>query len=479
MSRVAGGVVVALLLGCSVNVDDMRGLPDACDVRGQCAEGYTCEEARCVLMAGAACEETGPAVACEQRQGVCASAARACVGGRVEEQCTAASYGPAYESRESRCDGVDNDCDGIADAEVWTLGDAGSLFALQLVRPSEGRAAVSLQLTLEASRRWSVRYDMLGEDFGLAGEPLNLQGPVESDDGVLIRTSARPSEVVVVWHTVPQAGAGVTRVARISHPAGTRPVLAAGPIELAAPPEALGAPELALAADGSRILLAWATAAGVHLQQLSPGLTALEEPVVLTPSPSAPRGPHMALLDVAPRGASGFLVAWAASAPSAPTVHLQTFPGTEARTLAVAGELTDLRLLRAPDGLGTRPAWVQRSAAGDSTVEWVEPFGTAAPGRALELPGVVLDRLDAVLAPGGALLLTYPRGALGDMDVVLRRVSPAGPVHEQLLASHVSNWNTQLAAAEADGRLLATAFGGLGESSGNARPLVLRTCALP
>ena len=115
MSRVAGVLLAALLLGCSVDVDDLRGFPDACDVRDQCAEGYTCEAGHCVLLPGAACEETGPAVACELRQGVCADAARACTGGRVEQQCTAASYGPGYESRESRCDGVDNDCDGKID----------------------------------------------------------------------------------------------------------------------------------------------------------------------------------------------------------------------------------------------------------------------------------------------------------------------------------------------------------------------------
>ncbi len=472
MSRVAGAVVATLLLGCSVDTADLRGFPDACDVRGQCAEGYTCEDARCVLAPGAACEETAPAVACELRQGVCAEAARACVDGQVEQQCTAASYGPHYESRESRCDGVDNDCDGIADAQLWPLGSPQGLLISHLLPRDGGLAAVTLELSGAFERTWALRYDALGEDFAWAGERLQLQGPVRSDDGVGIRTSAGPGEAVVLWQPLPRTGTAPAQLVRVQHAPGTAPVLAAGPVELSPPPQAQGVPRIALAADGTSVLVAWATLEGVHLQRLSPGLTPLEEPVLMSPAPSHPPGTFAPVLDVAPRGPSGFLVGWSSPAVTGSTVHLRAFPGEGLRTLEAAGEVRELRLLRAPDGTGTRAAWLQRSSAGSSAVDWVEPFGTALPSRALELQGEALTRLDASLAPGGSLLLTYPRGEAGKLDVVLRSVSPAGPVHEQLLGSRVPLWATQLIGAGADRRVVATTLS-------EGRSFALRTCALP
>ncbi|WP_163865967.1 putative metal-binding motif-containing protein [Myxococcus eversor] len=57
-------------------------------------------------------------LACEKQQGVCAGARRAWVDGAYEQECTGRSYGTAYEAAETRCDGLDNDCDGVTDPEV-------------------------------------------------------------------------------------------------------------------------------------------------------------------------------------------------------------------------------------------------------------------------------------------------------------------------------------------------------------------------
>nr|BDT38505.1 putative metal-binding motif-containing protein [Myxococcus sp. MH1] len=54
-------------------------------------------------------------LACEKQHGVCAGARRALVDGAYEPECTALSYGADYESSETRCDGLDNDCDGVTD----------------------------------------------------------------------------------------------------------------------------------------------------------------------------------------------------------------------------------------------------------------------------------------------------------------------------------------------------------------------------
>ena len=52
---------------------------------------------------------------CELSQGVCLGASRACLAGNGEAPCTAASYGPQYEAQEFSCDSLDNDCDGRVD----------------------------------------------------------------------------------------------------------------------------------------------------------------------------------------------------------------------------------------------------------------------------------------------------------------------------------------------------------------------------
>ena len=52
---------------------------------------------------------------CPLSAGVCANARTSCVDGGLESSCSAASYGPNYEAVETRCDGLDNDCDTIVD----------------------------------------------------------------------------------------------------------------------------------------------------------------------------------------------------------------------------------------------------------------------------------------------------------------------------------------------------------------------------
>lgn len=57
---------------------------------------------------------------CEKTQGVCAGAQRSIRDGAYDAVCTAHSYGADYEASETRCDGLDNDCDGVTDPPVWS-----------------------------------------------------------------------------------------------------------------------------------------------------------------------------------------------------------------------------------------------------------------------------------------------------------------------------------------------------------------------
>ena len=52
---------------------------------------------------------------CPLQLGVCAGSTRPCLGARGVGDCGAATYGRAFERRETRCDRLDNDCDGGVD----------------------------------------------------------------------------------------------------------------------------------------------------------------------------------------------------------------------------------------------------------------------------------------------------------------------------------------------------------------------------
>ena len=60
-------------------------------------------------------DEAVPAPACALTDGVCAGSSQRCGGAGGFVSCDAADYGPSYQATESRCDGLDNDCDGMAD----------------------------------------------------------------------------------------------------------------------------------------------------------------------------------------------------------------------------------------------------------------------------------------------------------------------------------------------------------------------------
>jgi hypothetical protein len=106
-----------LLSGCFVpSLGDLEseGPPGACDTEHPCAPGYSCVVGICLSDADLSCEP-GTTALCDLQVGVCAGKARACIAGREEAVCSAASYGTDYEPAETRCDGLDNDCDGAAD----------------------------------------------------------------------------------------------------------------------------------------------------------------------------------------------------------------------------------------------------------------------------------------------------------------------------------------------------------------------------
>ena len=106
--------------------------PAGTEGRGRCRNGSQ----RCTNQAWGACQEeilpaqedcngqdddcdgsidnNLPEKLCDRGIGVCAQGKAACQNGQWQP-CTTADYGPDYQDQEDRCDGKDNDCDGVID----------------------------------------------------------------------------------------------------------------------------------------------------------------------------------------------------------------------------------------------------------------------------------------------------------------------------------------------------------------------------
>jgi hypothetical protein len=92
----------------------------ACDA-GTYGSDYESTEASCDALDNDCDNETdedlvGPL--CALQLGVCENSRRPCLGASGFGTCDASVYGSDYEANESRCDGLDNDCDGQTDSNL-------------------------------------------------------------------------------------------------------------------------------------------------------------------------------------------------------------------------------------------------------------------------------------------------------------------------------------------------------------------------
>jgi hypothetical protein len=162
--------LVICVAACSVPRLDSLG-EKRCDVEHPCIDGYACQSGVCKVPTGTPCTPgqtktcgsavgtcvagtqrcvdgvfgecegaTGPVTEscdgkdndcngqsddhldagspCELQTGVCAGKTKRCVGGAFVAACGASEYGSDYQPAETRCDGQDNDCDGMTDEGV-------------------------------------------------------------------------------------------------------------------------------------------------------------------------------------------------------------------------------------------------------------------------------------------------------------------------------------------------------------------------
>ena len=87
--------------GALLCVGDIRPEPEQCNGEDDNCDGET--------------DENLPPEPCDKRDGVCAGSEKTCGGENGWLPCTPATYGDDYQYQETRCDCLDNDCDGFQD----------------------------------------------------------------------------------------------------------------------------------------------------------------------------------------------------------------------------------------------------------------------------------------------------------------------------------------------------------------------------
>ncbi|WP_147452106.1 putative metal-binding motif-containing protein [Corallococcus sp. CA041A] len=306
---------------------------------------------------------------CEKTQGVCAGAKRAWVDGAYEPVCTARSYGADYEASEMRCDGLDNDCDGVTDPTTWAD-------AAPLQWAPDDRWADSLPVEggfLFVSSNGLSAIEMLRLDASLtlkgsATLPLS-PAPIRVSRTQLLRTARGPALFSIVVYSEPSyfTRGSLVQLDELGAPVGESVVLFEGPYTWA---NGHVAPSL----DGERLAVIWtwelAGAREVQGMTVDPAGQVLAAPRVLHRSDSL----DLSAAEVLALGDGGFLVKAnenKAGSFDDTRVWLQRY---DRELLSVGDErILTVKYAAAPRLMLTAP--LEEGGAGEPTLLYREPNG--------------------------------------------------------------------------------------------------------
>ncbi|RKH73144.1 hypothetical protein D7W81_04485 [Corallococcus aberystwythensis] len=239
--------------------------------------------------AGTDAGSLGEPLPCERTQGICAGARRAVVDGAYEPVCTARSYGASYEATETRCDSLDNDCDGVTDPPSWSqvasLGYPPHAGRVGSLRVTDGVLAVVFD---RLARARVIQLDTALTPLGITEVPVEVMDDNLALDSVstrLLRTAQGPAlyyasagpahdhtrgHLILLdeqGHHVPREGEPEGGALLFDQPVGDRATAAA------------------VSADGTRVFAAWRNTS----QSVSGGrelwgtVTALDGQAVVSP----------------------------------------------------------------------------------------------------------------------------------------------------------------------------------------------------
>ncbi|WP_208729609.1 putative metal-binding motif-containing protein [Corallococcus exercitus] len=239
--------------------------------------------------AGTDAGSLGEPLPCERTQGICAGARRAVVDGAYEPVCTARSYGASYEAAETRCDGLDNDCDGVTDPPSWSqvasLGLPPHSGRISSLRVTDGMLAVVFDRQAVAR---VIRLDTTLTSPGITEVPVEVMDDMLALDSVstrLLRTSQGPAlyyssagpghdhtrgHLILLdeqGHRVPREGEPEAGALLFDQPVGDRATAAA------------------VSADGTQVFAAWRDTSGIVFggRELWGTLTGLDGQGVVSP----------------------------------------------------------------------------------------------------------------------------------------------------------------------------------------------------
>ncbi|WAS88948.1 MULTISPECIES: putative metal-binding motif-containing protein [unclassified Corallococcus] len=237
-------VMALLLAGCDSSTKPPEPVPDA---GTQVDAGVTDD-------AGTPDSGVAEALPCEKTQGVCAGAKRAMVDGAYEPVCTARSYGENYEATETRCDGLDNDCDGVTDPATWAD-------VAPLGTPPHGGIVDSLPvaggfLVVSVAGQDTVQIRRLDESLALQA---TTQVPVAPGAepvtmARLVRTSHGPALVYVGRYTSPSS---VSQGRLVQLDEQGNPVGTPGGVVVFEYPQVPVSAGVATSLDGQRLAVMW------------------------------------------------------------------------------------------------------------------------------------------------------------------------------------------------------------------------------
>ncbi|RYZ45946.1 MAG: hypothetical protein EOO72_03070, partial [Myxococcaceae bacterium] len=298
-------VVALLLVGCGSSTSPSGPVRDAGTQVDAGTDAGITADAGVVDDAGTADSGVAEGPPCERTQGVCAGAKRAWVDGAYEPVCTARSYGADYETSETRCDGLDNDCDGATDPTTWadaapmqwapddTRADTLPVAGGFLMVSSDGLAGIQL-----------LRFDEALTLRSTATLPL-ASVPIRVTRTQLVRTSRGPTLffIAVYSQTDPFVQGRLVQLDELGAPIGPPEG-----VVLFEQPLAWANAHVAASVEGERLAVIWtwgiAGAREVHGMTVDPAGQVLSAPRVLHRSDSL----NLSAAEVLGLGDGGFLV---------------------------------------------------------------------------------------------------------------------------------------------------------------------------